>query len=275
MLKKYFLTGGETSQLSKEDLSQVRDLLLNSINFADDMNLLRRRGEVLTNVYSRLEQETSLLQQLESWSGNENANARDFSLYLFQILADVHLSNDLIYQQSNNFMTIFSKSFKDSEVRVKVRALQATTAFLTSIDETDLVMKYSGLAGDLIDLLIVALQTDEDQGKQALSSLNDMANAHSEFLLPVRAKIIDVVSQIIVTKTFEDSTRNSAMELVTTLVTEVPAIFRMEQKVGEFFVALTQVLMELEDDDIEAWGSSTDEEDASGNTPSNAARDAV
>jgi hypothetical protein len=42
-------------------------------------------------------------------------------------------------------MTIFSKSFTDREVSVRVASLKATTSFLTSIDDSDMVMGYIGV----------------------------------------------------------------------------------------------------------------------------------
>jgi hypothetical protein len=42
-------------------------------------------------------------------------------------------------------MTIFAKSFTDREVSVRVAALKATTSFLTSIDDSDIVMSYIGI----------------------------------------------------------------------------------------------------------------------------------
>lgn len=56
-------------------------------------------------------------------------------MYLFEVLSDCHLTPDQLKKYKDSFMTIFGKSLTDREITVRVAALKATTAFLTSIDE--------------------------------------------------------------------------------------------------------------------------------------------
>ena len=66
-------------------------------------------------------------------------------MYLFEVLSDCHLTPEQLTTYKDSFMTIFSKSFTDREVSVRVAALKATTSFLTSIDDSDIVMSYIGI----------------------------------------------------------------------------------------------------------------------------------
>jgi hypothetical protein len=53
---------------------------------------------------------------------------------------------------------------QDESTEVKVAALKAITAFLTSIDDEDIVMKYQGMMENLLDVVISVMQKDETQG---------------------------------------------------------------------------------------------------------------
>lgn len=80
----------------------------------------------------------------------------------------------------DSFMNIFAKSLNDREITVKVAALKATTAFLTSIDDSELVLSYKDVIPHLLNTVVEALQTNEDQGKQALESMVELTNIHPE-----------------------------------------------------------------------------------------------
>ena len=71
-------------------------------------------------------------------------------------------------------MTFFSNSLGDTDVCVKVASLKALTSFLTSFDEEEEVLKFKGMMGAIIDVVIVVLKTNEDEGKASLSSLIEL-----------------------------------------------------------------------------------------------------
>jgi hypothetical protein len=80
----------------------------------------------------------------------------------------------------DSFMKIFLKCLNDREVNVRVSALKATTAFLTSIDDSDIVLSYIDVMPQLLNTVVEALKTSEDQGKQSLESMIELTNVHSE-----------------------------------------------------------------------------------------------
>lgn len=54
-------------------------------------------------------------------------------MYLIEVLADVHLPVELFKKYKAEFATIFQNNLNDPDARVKVSALKATSAFLTSL----------------------------------------------------------------------------------------------------------------------------------------------
>ena len=59
-------------------------------------------------------------------------------------------------------MTIFAKCFSDREMQVRVAALRATTAFLTSIDDSDIVLSYIEVMPQLLNTVVEALKNNEE-----------------------------------------------------------------------------------------------------------------
>jgi hypothetical protein len=53
------------------------------------------------------------------------------------------------------------ETLQDDDVVVKVAALRSISAFLTSIDDEDVVLKYKGVMTNLLDVVISVMQQDE------------------------------------------------------------------------------------------------------------------
>ena len=63
---------------------------------------------------------------------------------------------------------------------MKVAALKAITSFLTSIDDEEVVLKYKGMMGGLLDVVIAVMQQDEQQGQASLESMIELTQLHGE-----------------------------------------------------------------------------------------------
>lgn len=76
---------------------------------------------------------------------------------MFELLAQYHLDESRISADSESFMNLFDQGLKHDDVAVKVAALKATTSFLSSIEDEDIVMKYAGSMEPLLDVVIGVL----------------------------------------------------------------------------------------------------------------------
>jgi hypothetical protein len=117
-------------------------------------------------------------------------------MYVFEVLSDCHLTPEQLTAYKDSFMTIFSKSFTDREVSVRVASLKATTSFLTSIDDSDMVMGYIGVMPQILNTVVEALKEDETQGKMALESMNELTNIHPEIWKNTTNQLVNVISQV-------------------------------------------------------------------------------
>jgi hypothetical protein len=169
------------------------------------------------------------------------------------------------------------KGLADSELKVKVAALKATSSFITSLDETELVLQFSDLINTILSTVIEALKTDEAAGRSTLESLIDMAEFHPDLFNEIGSVLVNVVSEIMLNKDFEDNTRSSAKEILLSLADKAPAMVRKIENVKtEFFPALFEMITEVTfEDDLEEWSKEKEEEDIVRTDPHAVAREAL
>ena len=169
--------------------------VLGTIDFnGNSLQVLKRKGDLLSKIYARQEKSEDLLKLLVEWASSEASNSRVLALYVFEVLSDCHLTPEQMTKYQDSFMNIFSKSLTDRDVKVRVAALKATTAFLTSIDDSDHVMNYQGVIPQMLNTVVEALKEDETEGRQALDSMNELTSVHPEIWKNSTALLVNVVS---------------------------------------------------------------------------------
>ncbi len=75
--------------------------------------------------------------------------------------------------------------------------MKATTAFLTSIDDSDIVLQYTEVIPHLLNTVVEALKTNEESGKQAIESMIELTNAHPEIWKQSVQLLVNVIAQIL------------------------------------------------------------------------------
>jgi urease gamma subunit len=112
----------------------------------------------------------------------------------------------------------------------------------------------------MIEVVVAALQQDEDLGKNALESFVDLSQGVPTFFKESAAAIVKVVSDAARNDEFEEGTKSQACEIVLNLTEAMPAIMRKVNEVKtEFWPALMQMLARAEAD-MEVWEASLDDE---------------
>ena len=119
-------------------------------------------------------------------------------MYVLETLSEVELSSEELSGAKDQFTAIFSQALQDSEVQVRVAALQAVSAFLSGIDDTAIALSFAQILPTLVDVIVDALRNDEDQGRKALESLCELTSAHPEVWKTESylSKLLNVVSEI-------------------------------------------------------------------------------
>mmetsp|Transcript_8900 Transcript_8900/g.6658 ORF Transcript_8900/g.6658 Transcript_8900/m.6658 type:complete len:96 (-) Transcript_8900:2653-2940(-) len=94
---------------------------------------------------------------LVTWAEQEDQVGRQFAMYVFEVVADCHLSAEQVMKFKDSFMTIFAKTLTDRDLHVRVASLKATTAFLTSIDDSQTACEYTSILTPLLNTVVEAL----------------------------------------------------------------------------------------------------------------------
>lgn len=140
-----------------------------SINMKDDpMPLLRRKAEIFCKIHKKEGAYGELITKLQGLASQPSSadevvvKSKEFAMYMFELLAEYHLPQDLIVQNQESFMALFSQSMEDTNPRVRVATLKALTSFITSLEDEDNVMKYGTMMANLLNIVIEVLKNDEE-----------------------------------------------------------------------------------------------------------------
>ena len=205
----------------------------------------------------------ALLQQTEG-SEEMNVKRKQFAMYNFELLSEYHLDQDLIVQNSTQFMELFTKTLQEPNIHIKVASLKAITCFLQSIDDEEVVLKYKGMMNGLLEVVISVMKEDETgAGKESLESLIELTSTYAEIWEDCAPNLIYIVSEVIKNRGFEDTTRTSALEILGTLAENTPALLRsnVDSLKTHLFPGMCLMMTEIENaDDLEAWATEEDTE---------------
>ena len=184
-------------------------------------------------------------------------------MYMFELLSEFYMTQEMMESSHDDFMQIFSKSLQDKQTRVRTATFKALTTHLQMIEDEDLVLKFAPNMGNLLDILVEVIQADEEQGKQSLESLIELTNSFGEIWSQSSDKLIFVSSEVMKNRAFEDGTRESALELVVSVAEQHPRLLKdnVEGVKTQFMPALCVMMTKLEnEEDLAAWYE-TEEED--------------
>lgn len=184
----------------------------------------------MAKIFAKLDKNSEFIAYLVQLSQAEQAKTRQFAMYGFEVLSELHLTSEQLTASKNDFMGIFEQALKDPEVSVRVSALRAIAAFFSGIDDQDVVMGFAPILPTLLDTVVEALKTDEDQGNSTLSSLGELTSAHPEVWKNTTGQLINIISQVFTEKSFSDFTRSAAVEVVLTLANQMPAALRKAEE---------------------------------------------
>ena len=103
------------------------------------MQVLERKADVLSRVFSKLNQNQLFFQSLSTLIESDNKISREFAMYGFEIMTELSLSGEELAAAKNDFFQIFEKTLVDTEVTVRIASLKAITAFVSGLEDYDTV----------------------------------------------------------------------------------------------------------------------------------------
>lgn len=76
MYKKLFLDDARSDQLTAADLETMKQAVMGTMSFSQNMTLLKRKGDILAKLFSKQGRSEELLKMLVECSGCEEKNGR-------------------------------------------------------------------------------------------------------------------------------------------------------------------------------------------------------
>jgi importin-5 len=117
--------------------------------------------------------------------------------------------------------------------------------------------------GGLLDIVIEVIKQDEQQGQESLESLMELTSSFGELWKDSVKKLIFVCSEVMKNKEFEDKTRQSALELLSSVAEGTPKLLKdnQEEMKTQFYPALMVMITCLPlEDDLADWLKEDEEE---------------
>lgn len=267
MFKKTFLD--DERFLTSIDKSTAENLVNNIfyplVNTEKDWKFLERIAENIAKLYTVADLKNSL-SQIVSLFGNENAIIRQFAIFLLDSTADLNLIKEELIQISlDDFKALFAKGLEDSDAKVRILTLKATTTMLSTIKNKTLVLEFSSLSKTIIGSLVYCLQNDEDgtKSKSCLETLNLLTEIHPKLWKNDLESFLEVICEILNSSQIPKVIKQSTFQIILSFSKSTPAYIRKSAAFKDKFIPILMYLLKDLDNvnDLEAWTQLTEEND--------------
>ncbi|KAI9024505.1 hypothetical protein CLU79DRAFT_834266 [Phycomyces nitens] len=235
----------------------IKELLLMAL--ANEMDQSTRHkvadtiAEIARSDLADDEKWDNLLESLFKCTQSPHAAHRESA---FRVFASVP---GLISDQHNDVVkSVFLSSLTDAESQeVRLEAMKAAVAYIIQADEAGQKSLGSLMPQMLDPLSPIIAARDDHTLVEGLIVLIELADNCPRLFRPVLANILTVMVGIAKDKSFEDRTRQTALELLLTLAEAAPGMVR---KVPNFASEIIPVAMEMTTDieDDEDWYTTED-----------------
>jgi hypothetical protein len=94
----------------------MKTTVMATLDFSQPMKLLKRKGDIISKIYSKQEKNEDLLKLMVEWASSDNNVGRQFSMYIFEVISDYHLTPEQISTHKDSFMKIFAQTLTDRDI---------------------------------------------------------------------------------------------------------------------------------------------------------------
>jgi importin-5 len=118
LLKKLYLDDRTEEekcvQLNPDELATLRNKIENQIDMEKEpMTLIRRKAEIICKLYKKQGDYSELIAKLQMLAAMPSdseviVKMKEFAMYMFELLAEYHLPQELIVSNQDSFMSLFS-----------------------------------------------------------------------------------------------------------------------------------------------------------------------
>ncbi|KAL1918162.1 uncharacterized protein VTP21DRAFT_3428 [Calcarisporiella thermophila] len=235
---------------------QVKNALLYSLSAETNAGVRHKVCDTIAEVAKSEEHAwQELLNSLFECTKSPSPSHRESAFRIFSSVP--HLISN---QHTDAVKGVFATSLADESKEVRLAALKAAVQFLLATQTTS-----REVAAELMPLMLnvltpLAAQKEEDHLFDALTTVIDLAENLPRLFRPVLSELIPFMVNIMKEKSFEDRTRQTALELLVSLAEANPAMMR---KAADFCQQIVPVALEMMTDmeEDESWFTTDDLEE--------------
>ena len=164
-------------------------------------------------------------------------------------------------QHEGAVQEVFGKGLKDSNIEVRLAAVEAFASFFASISKKNQT-KYYSLIPEILNILPPLKETaDQDNLSKAFMSLIELAESAPKMFKTLFNNLVKFSISVIQDKEMGDQTRQNALELMATFAEFAPAMAKKDPSFTSDMVTQCLSLMTdigADDDDATEWNSQED-----------------
>lgn len=197
-----------------------------------------------------------LLERLFNLSQSQDATQREAAFRIFMQTPGI-----IEKQHEDVVLAVFTKGFKDYDIKVRLGAIEAFASFFRSINKKS-QKKYYALIPDILNILPPLKEAgDSDQLSSALTALTGLADVAPRMFQPLFNNLVSFSISVIQDKALTDLARQNALELMATFADQAPAMCKRDPAYTSEMVTQCLSLMTdvgEDDDDAAEWNASED-----------------
>eukprot|EP00727_Mastigamoeba_balamuthi_P011986 m51a1_g741 putative arm repeat superfamily protein isoform 1 (1083) ;mRNA; f:497898-501852 len=231
--------------LTPETQSAVKAEMLNIIQNERASGVLRKASDTIADLCTFLADKggwAELLPFMFTCATSQEETHKECSLNIFAQLA-ILLGADTFRQHFTVVRDLLQHALADTRIKVKLAALNATSAFLQIMEKEDdaHVTQFQQLLPLMLECISSALnQQQEQEAQKALEMFVELAEVEPNFFKASLPTVISAMMQIAQAASLNDETRRYALEVLLTLCEVKPV---MMKKQPEFVKAMVYLLL--------------------------------
>eukprot|EP00960_Hanusia_phi_P047379 758377-Hanusia_phi.AAC.3 len=188
-------------------------------------------------------------------------------------------ASDALKENNSHVKMLCAQTLQDPESKdVRLAALSATGSIVQAFSSyEEQVSDFQDVIPTMCQVLTGLLnENDQDSSRIALEEFISMAEEAPKFFRKHLDSLIQLAFQIATANNLEEDTRFLAVELLVTLAEQAPAMMRKQKVFLDNMIPLAlQLMLTVEEVDMHAWNSTTDDDDDTELTSLDVGKDAL
>jgi Importin repeat len=276
ILKRIITQKDVNGQLGQEDFLNTIQVSVSMVDReSTSLPTMRRISEILVQIYRGISDDDSVSVQTQmaqffevvnQFNKSANKNHKMFVLYTLQTFAEYSFNPDLLQKFSQEFAKYFAQYLSDADKEVQFEAASAFTTFLSYIESNKGIAEYATAFPTLLNLLVSAVQSDEEKGRKMVHAIEELIRFHPKFVKDHIDQLLNIFTEIAGERSLKLSVRNAGMTALSTMAAVHSAALKKTALFTDKTIPVLMRVITEQPDDLTEWLTSTDKHELSNNS---------